>query len=306
MRGAVKHRAQSVLFPRLDPNSSLAVHSCIDMKHIPLSGRLAVCSWSLQPSSPEDLVAKLNQIGIPRVQLALDPIREQPALWGGTGELLSRHGYRIASGMIGFIGEDYTTMETIRATGGVAPDSTWEGNRANVSVAADIAQRLGLGLVTFHAGFLPHDDHDADYAKLRQRLEIVADIFAARNIDVAFETGQETGAALKHFLKSLGRPNVGVNFDPANIILYDNGDPIEALRTLAPWLKQVHIKDATRTETPGTWGTEVAAGTGEVPWPEFFRTLTELNFTGACCIEREAGNSRVADIQATKSLVESL
>ena len=40
------------------------------------SDRLAVCTWSLQPTSPADLVEKLKPIGIPRVQLALDPIRE--------------------------------------------------------------------------------------------------------------------------------------------------------------------------------------------------------------------------------------
>src|SRR5690349_19741216 len=138
------------------------------MKDIPFHERLAVCSWSLQPASPEDLVAKLNRIGIPRVQLALDPIREQPAVWGHVGETLSRGGYQIVSGMIGFIGEDYSTMKTIEATGGVAPDATWEANRANAARSADLAARLGLKLVTFHAGFLPHDERDPAYAKLRR------------------------------------------------------------------------------------------------------------------------------------------
>jgi sugar phosphate isomerase/epimerase len=99
---------------------------------------------------------------------------------------------------------------------------------------------------------------------------------------------------------------VGVNFDPANMILYDKGDPIAALRVLGPWLKQCHIKDATRTKTPGTWGNEVVAGTGEVDWPAFFRTLGELGFTGNLCIEREAGSQRVADITAARQLIEKL
>src|SRR5436190_22269002 len=111
------------------------------MKHISFSERLAVCSWSLQPTSPDDLVAKLDQIGIPRVQLALDPIREQPNLWGDVGRRLAASGYGLMSGMIGFVGEDYTTLETIRATGGVAPDDIWEENRAHVSRAEDIAAR---------------------------------------------------------------------------------------------------------------------------------------------------------------------
>jgi sugar phosphate isomerase/epimerase len=268
--------------------------------------RLAVCSWSLQPSSPAELVEKLKQIGIPRVQLALDPIREQPGVWSAVGEVLRANGFSVVSGMIGFVGENYSTMETIHATGGVAPDETWDENWENVPKAAEIATRLGIKLVTFHAGFLPQDEKDLAYVKMHHRLELIADVFAAKDIDVAFETGQETAPVLVEFLKKLGRKNVGVNFDPANIILYDNGNPIEALRDLGAWLKQIHIKDGTRTKVPGTWGEEVVAGTGEVPWREFFATLRELNFTGHCCIEREAGNSRVADIRAAGSIVEQL
>jgi L-ribulose-5-phosphate 3-epimerase len=272
----------------------------------PIKDRLAVCSWSLQPNSPAELVEKLKQIGIPRVQLALDPIREKPEMWSAVGEALRSGGFQIVSGMIGFIGEDYTTMETIHATGGVAPDETWAENWENVPKAAEIASRLGIPLVTFHAGFLPPDSADPEYEKMRHRLDLIADVFAAKNIDVAFETGQETAPVLNEFLRKLGRKNVGVNFDPANIVLYDNGNPIEALRDLGPWLKQIHIKDGTRTKTPGTWGEEVVAGTGEVPWREFFVTLRELNFDGWCCIEREAGSSRVEDIRAAKALVEKL
>jgi L-ribulose-5-phosphate 3-epimerase len=273
---------------------------------MPFRDRLAVCSWSLQPNTPEELVAKLKQIGIPRVQLALDPIREKPQVWARVGEQLAAAGFSIVSGMIGFVGEDYTTMETIHATGGVAPDETWDENWENVPKSAEIAAGLGIHLVTFHAGFLPADDKDPAHVKMHHRLDLIADVFGARNIDVAFETGQETAPVLHEFLKKLGRKNVGVNFDPANMILYASGNPIDALRDLGPWLKQVHIKDGTRTKVPGTWGEEVAAGTGEVPWGEFFATLKQLNFTGHCCIEREAGNSRVEDIRTAKEMIERL
>jgi sugar phosphate isomerase/epimerase len=94
-----------------------------------------------------------------------------------------------------------------------------------------------------------------------------------------------------------------VNFDPANMILYGKGNPIAALRVLGPWIRQVHIKDARRTKVPGTWGEEVAAGTGEVDWQAFFATLRELNCKGDFVIEREAGTQRVADIQAAREMV---
>ncbi|HMJ89026.1 MAG TPA: hypothetical protein VK530_04385, partial [Candidatus Acidoferrum sp.] len=122
--------------------------------------RLAVCSWSLQPSSPHDLVEKLKLIGVPRVQLALDPIREKPDVWGNVGEVLRAADISIVSGMIGFVGEDYTTIQSIHATGGVLPDETWDENWENVSASAEIAAQLGINLVTFHAGFLPVSETD--------------------------------------------------------------------------------------------------------------------------------------------------
>ena len=97
---------------------------------------------------------------------------------------------------------------------------------------------------------------------------------------LGLETARRRRPALLELLQKLKRPNVGVNFDPANMILYDKGDPIEALRMLGPWIRQVHIKDARRTKVPGTWGEEVAAGTGEVDWQAFFATLAGAEFTG--------------------------
>ena len=268
--------------------------------------RLAVCSWSLQPASPQDLISKLEPIGVRRVQLALDPLREDPAGWGRTPELLQQAGISIVSGMFGCVGEDYSTLDTIRVTGGIAPDGTWPQNWKNIQATAQLAQRLGLKLVTFHAGFLPHETGDPNFSRLKQRLAQTADIFQTRGIALGLETGQETAAALSAFLRELGKPNVGVNFDPANMILYDKGNPIEALRTLGPWIRQVHIKDARRTKIPGTWGEEVVAGTGEVDWRAFFATLSEIGFTADLCIEREAGLQRVTDIRAARELVERL
>ena len=268
--------------------------------------RLAVCSWSLQATDPEQLVDLLGSLGLKRVQLALDPLREQPEVWGRTPSVFARNGVTIVSGMFGTVGEDYSTLETIRRTGGLVADEHWESNWRNIQTVVAIARRYGLKLVTFHAGFLPHDESDASFAKLLDRIARVADLFAAQKMDLGFETGQETAETLAAFLTRLNRPNVGVNFDPANMILYDKGDPIAALRTLGPWLKQCHIKDANRTKVLGTWGEEVTVGTGQVDWTAFFRTLGELGFSGSLCIEREAGAQRVADIAAARQVVEKL
>jgi sugar phosphate isomerase/epimerase len=273
------------------------------MKNKSLTERLAVCSWSLQPASPVDLAAKLETTGIRRVQLALDPLRDSPKVWGETAALFRHKGITIVSGMFGCVGEDYSTLETIRLTGGIAPDATWEQNWDNMRTTAALAHELGLKLVTFHAGFLPHEEKDPNFAKMLRRLSETADVFKAAKITLALETGQETAPVLVQLLQKLKRRNVGVNFDPANMILYNKGNPIAALRVLGPWIRQVHIKDARRTKVPGTWGEEVAAGTGEVDWQAFFATLREVNYKGDFVIEREAGTQRVADIQAAREMV---
>ena len=268
--------------------------------------RLAVCSWSLQPKSPEELIECMGQIGLKTMQIALDPIRENSEVWGKTKELCQQNGIILVSGMFGTIGEDYTTMNSIKKTGGVVPDATWPENWKNIQQIADIAKSMGIHLVTFHAGFLPHDHNSPEFKKLVSRIGQIADHFKRKGLELAFETGQEDADDLEMFLIKLNRPNVGVNFDPANMILYDQGDPIDALHTLSKRLRQVHIKDGIRTKKQGEWGEEVPVGKGEVDWKAFFDTLDEVRFAGFCPIEREAGTQRVADIKEAREFIANL
>jgi len=267
-----------------------------------LADRLGVCSWSLQPGDPAALIGQLKQIGIDKIQLALDPVREGGA-WADAGAQLADAGITIASGMFGTIGEDYSTLDSIRRTGGIVPDETWDANWANIQQLVPVANDLGVKLISFHAGFLPEEPTDPAYAKLSGRLAKIADLFGDAGIAVAFETGQEDAATLKGFLERLGKPNVGVNFDPANMILYAKGDPVEAVKVLMPHVRQVHIKDATPTGTPGEWGAEVVVGTGAVDWPAFLGALGAGGFAGAMCIEREAGSDRVGDIRTARDFI---
>jgi L-ribulose-5-phosphate 3-epimerase len=272
-----------------------------------LKGRLAVCSWSLEPASADDLMKKLAETGILRTQIALDPIRvNEGGAWTDVQGKAKARGVTLVSGMMGTIGEDYTTLESIRRTGGVVPDATWPENWKNIQADGDLAARLGLKLVTFHAGFLPHEETDPAFAKLQDRIRRIADAFQARGIVLGMETGQETPETLAAFLRTLGHANVGVNLDPANVILYDKGDPVAAVKVLGSWLKQCHLKDAVRTKVPGQWGEEVVLGTGQVDWKAFFEALSAVGFTGNLCIEREAGKQRVADVRTARDYVERL
>ena len=267
-----------------------------------MRARLGVCSWSLQPTSPDDLARKVRECGLRRVQLALGPLHSGQWEERATLEALHEHGIEIVSGMLSTQGEDYTTLATIRETGGLRPDRCWQHNLEAARAEAALARRLGLSLVTFHAGFLPEEHGDPERAKLIDRLRQVCDIFQEQRVRLGFETGQETAATLAEVLRELDHPAAGVNFDPANMILYGMGEPVAALKLLRDHVRQVHVKDALPTRRPGTWGEEVPVGQGAVDWTGFLAIVRELGVD--LMIEREAGGERTGDIRAARELVE--
>jgi sugar phosphate isomerase/epimerase len=270
------------------------------------SGKIGACSWSLKVISPRLLVEALDMTGLKAVQLALMPLVQEPRIWTNTFSILKDAGIEVLSGMFAAVGEDYTTLESIRRTGGVRPDAMWPETLEHAIRVADLAIERELKLVTLHAGFIPHEADDPVRAVVLDRLRTVADLFAERGIFVALETGQETATTLLSALEELDRPNVGVNFDPANMILYGMGDPVEALGMLAPHVVQVHIKDAVAAEEKGLWGTEVPVGEGQVDWVAFLKAVDSLPRSVDLLIEREAGEHRVSDIAHARGFLASL
>ncbi|MGN0853364.1 MAG: sugar phosphate isomerase/epimerase family protein [Kiritimatiellia bacterium] len=274
-----------------------------------MRARLGVCSWSFRLPL-EGVAAEMAKMGLTRVHLALQPFLEGASRHGAAEgpAALERVKARLASGewalsavMVGFPQEDYSTLETIRKTGGVVPDGAWETNRKIVSAGAKLAAELKAPLLTLHAGFLDESDARAR-EKYADRVKFIIDACGEQGVAVAFETGQETADDLVRFLDRM--PHAGVNFDPANMLLYGKGNPVEAVAKLAPWIRHVHIKDAIAAKTPGTWGTETPWGDGEVNPEAFFAALEKAGYTGNFAIEREGGCNRVADIaQAARRIL---
>jgi len=254
---------------------------------------VGICSWSLQTDVPG--VAKaIQDLGIEHVHLGVR------AAVGEAGrecfEAIKAQDWTITSTMIDFPQEDYSTLDTIKVTGGIVPDDSWEANRKLFQGAAEVTAQLGVKYLSTHAGFIDESDK-AHAEKIAKRIALLADVAADKGVMFLLETGQESAKELARFLETLDHKSVGVNFDPANIILYDKGDPIDAVRTLAPWIRHLHVKDALRTKEPGTWGAEVPWGDGEVGIAEFLKVLEEIEFDGAMAIEREAGDDRFGDIK---------
>jgi sugar phosphate isomerase/epimerase len=245
-----------------------------------------------------ELVRLCDRVGTRVVQIACgDP---QHASWDEGDrlpEVARGAGLQLTGTMLGFPGEDYTTPETIKHSGGFGNPRTRAERLERLGWGLERTVALGLQDIMFHAGFLP-EPADPDRKPFLDTLTKAADMAKAKGVTVAFETGQESADLLRKTLDDLKCPNVKVNFDPANMLLYDMGDPVRAVEILAPDIRSVHVKDANRPTTPGQWGEEVPLGRGQVNIAKFIATLKKVGYRGPLCVEREVGNQeeRVRDI----------
>ena len=263
--------------------------------------RIGVCSWSYQRPLRE-VADEMAKIGVKGIDLALTPfvapdgrhgVEEGEEALAFAKAQFASGAWRLFATMISFPQEDYSTLDTIRKTGGVVPDDCWPRNREIAAAAAELSGTLGAPYMLFHAGFLD-ESNPAAYAAYVERVSFVRDACAKAGVQLILESGQETAEDLARFLRDV--PGLYVNFDPANMILYGKGRPMEALETLVPWIRKIHVKDADATAVPGTWGTERPWGEGQVGGAAFIDALNGLGFTGNLTIEREGGDDRAGDI----------
>ena len=256
----------------------------------PLS--IGVCSWSLQVKSIPELKGFMDRLGVNLVQIACgDP---HHAAWDEGDDMpkaAKAAGFELGGAMLGFPGEDYTTPKHIERTGGFGDPALRPERLERFKWALDRTRELGLTDLMLHAGFLPEVGDPARKPFL-DTLGTVSQLANEKGITVAFETGQETAALLRRTLDDLKCPNLKVNFDPANMLLYDKDDPIKAVEVLGPDIRTVHVKDANRPKVPGTWGEEVPLGKGQTNTKQFLLALKKVGYAGPLFIEREVGNQQ--------------
>ena len=265
--------------------------------------RLGTTSWSLRPEDPSDLARMIHATGLDAVQLGLSPIVTDRARWATAIPRLIEEGITILSGMLQPVGEDYSTIDRIRETGGIRPDDTWPANESMSRDMAVLAENAGIGIVTMHAGFLPEEQADPERAVMINRLQMLTDVFAKHGIRLALETGQESAHTLLEAMREIDRPALGVNFDPANMLLYGAGDPIEAMELLSVHIVALHLKDAIPSHTTGEWGQEKPLGEGDVDWDAFFTIASSLPQEVDAVIEREGGDRRIEEIRSAVDFV---
>jgi sugar phosphate isomerase/epimerase len=245
------------------------------------------------------MISTVRSIGLEHVQIALVPLLDKTEAERAVDrDLLRDSGLTLTAGMIDFPGDDYTTIATIRRTGGFVPDEMWPQRKEMTCRAARLSAEMGIRLLSFHFGFIPTSS-DPFYHTMVERTREVARAAADHGVSLLVETGQESASELLQFLNDTNCRNVGVNFDPANMILYGSGDPIDAIEILERHIQHVHVKDAVSSGKPRVeWGKEVPFGTGEVGAEMFLDALEQVGYEGPLCIEREAGDDRIASVKA--------
>ncbi|MFO0426072.1 MAG: sugar phosphate isomerase/epimerase family protein [Planctomyces sp.] len=255
----------------------------------------------------------VKQLGIPSIQLHAPHEKSRTAA-SATAFLgkCSDAGITITAVFGGFEGESYADIATTSRTVGLVPEATRKARVKEMKEISDFTRLLGCDTVALHIGFVPEDHKSADYQNLIQTTRDLLDHVAGNGQKLHLETGQESADHLLHFIHDVERNNLFINFDPANMILYGTGEPIEALRKVGRYVASVHCKDAkwAPVGVRGTaWGQEVALGDGDVGMENYLRTLQEIDYTGPLTIEREIPQDperQKADIGHAVRLLETL
>ena len=223
---------------------------------------------------------------------------------------LDAAGFNLGAVFAAFDGEDYADIPTVERTVGFVPPATREVRAQRFLAVSDFASRLGVPEIACHIGCVPHDPSHPDYAAVRDLTRRICDHAAKYGQTFGLETGQEPADVLLAFFRDVDRPNLRINFDPANMILYGSGEPIAALRQLGDHVVSVHAKDGNWPPkgVPGALGTEQPLGQGAVGMKTFVRTLSEIGFRGPLNIERECEDheQRMRDLKMAVGLLRGL
>ena len=251
-----------------------------------------------------DMGVRCGQMGIPGDYVMNDRAARE---WKTA---LAAHGFTLVTLFAAYEGESYSDLPAVQSTVGFVPAVTREARILRTLELSDFAAKLGVGSIACHIGFVPETKDHPVYVTVREGVRRVCDHAARHGQTFALETGQEAAEALLEFIEDVDRPNLGINFDPANMILYGTGEPVEALRAVRERVLSVHLKDGTwpPKDNPEALGTEVPLGQGDVNIARFVEALRETGFTGPLNVERETEDqaARLREMAAGVELLRSL
>ena len=194
------------------------------------------------------------------------------------------------------------------STIGLVPPSTRRAAIDRLKAGADFARRAGVGSITTHAGFIPENPREPLFAEVVEALGEVCAHCRANGESLHLETGQETPVTLLRTIEAVGADGgLGVNLDPANLLMYGRANPVDALDMIGPYVRGVHAKDGEYPTNGRELGRERPLGEGRVGFPALLARLKGLGYDGAITIEREVrGPEQAAGVEQAKRLLAPL
>ena len=257
--------------------------------------------------APEETIRTVNELGFRACFLSLDGYIGQftPAAADQLGHLLAKYGVRATT--VEVVGPPPLMWNFLQgpSTIGLVPRKTRGARIAALTDASDFAKLLGVPQVQTHCGFIPEDPADPLYGEAVEAIRGVATHCEANGQSFLMETGQETPTTMSRMLRDVGRPNLGVGLDTANLILYGKANPVDAVDILGPHVRSVHAKDGKWPTNPSELGEEVLIGTGLVDFRQVFTKLKRAGYTGTITIEREtSGPQQIEDVRNEKLYLE--
>lgn len=216
-------------------------------------------------------------------------------------------GVAITAFWCGWVGPTIWNFTEGPETLGIVPVAYRFARMQNLMDGADFARLLGIEDVVSHMGFIPETPTDANYPGVVAAMITIAEHLKKQGQNLLFETGQETPVTLLRLFEDVGTGNLFVNLDPANLLMYGKGNPVDALDVIGGYIRGVHAKDGLYPTNGRALGEEVKVGTGKVNFPALLQRLRALGYDGSLTIEREIeGQQQLEDILATKVYLEQL
>lgn len=212
-------------------------------------------------------------------------------------------GVRVCAMWAGFPGRMAWNFKEGPVTLGLVPEESRSERVEALKRWADFAVWIGAPAIITHCGFIPENVTDPAYGPIVEAIGEVARYCDDRGIGFWFETGQETPVVLLRTIQRIGTGNLGINLDPANLILYGKGNPVDALDVIGPYVRNVHVKDGFYPTNGDALGEQVAVGKGKVDFPKLFEGLAAHGFRGEWIIEREG---RVGEDEKNRDIIDTI
>lgn len=273
-----------------------------------MADKLKIGTMTSLGSEIREEIKKVADFGLPSCQIACwAPENYTDEMAQTVKQACSDFNVEVTSLWTGYPGPAAWNFTEGPATIGFVPPE-WHAIRVEAMLkGADFAKKLGVASITTHAGFIPENPKDPLYEGTVEALRVIAEHCKMLGLDFCFETGQETPTTLLRVMTDIGTGNLGVNLDPANLLMYGKANPIDALDIIGTYVKGVHAKDGEYPTNPNELGVEKPLGEGRVNFPVLVAKLKSLGYTGALTIEREiSGEQQNKDIRRAIELLEPL